>query len=55
MRPNQVAILGAGPIGLDAALACLAAGWPCTVHEAGSGSRPTSAPGATCGCSRPGS
>lgn len=37
MRPNQVAILGAGPIGLDAALACLDAGWPCTVYEAGAG------------------
>ncbi|MGH3933704.1 MAG: FAD-dependent oxidoreductase [Pseudonocardiaceae bacterium] len=31
--PGQVAILGAGPIGLDAALACLDNGWPCTVYE----------------------
>jgi len=32
--PRQVAILGAGPVGLDAALACVDAGWPCTVYEA---------------------
>ncbi|MGH3875136.1 MAG: FAD-dependent oxidoreductase [Pseudonocardiaceae bacterium] len=31
--PGQVAILGAGPIGLNAALACLDNGWPCTVYE----------------------
>jgi hypothetical protein len=31
--PGHVAILGAGPIGLDAALACLEKGWPCTVYE----------------------
>ncbi len=31
--PGHVAILGAGPIGLDAALACLDHGWPCTVYE----------------------
>ncbi len=31
--PGHVAILGAGPIGLDAALACLDKGWPCTVYE----------------------
>ncbi|MGR8009498.1 hypothetical protein [Streptomyces hypolithicus] len=31
----HVAILGAGPIGLDAALACADAGWPFTVYEAG--------------------
>lgn len=31
--PGRVAILGAGPIGLDAALACLDNGWPCTVYE----------------------
>ncbi|MBO8202253.1 hypothetical protein JW613_28790 [Streptomyces smyrnaeus] len=31
----HVAILGAGPIGLDAALACADAGLPYTVHEAG--------------------
>ncbi len=31
--PGHVAILGAGPIGLDAALACLDNGWPCTVYE----------------------
>ncbi|MFF4544030.1 hypothetical protein ACFY1J_07245 [Streptomyces sp. NPDC001406] len=30
----HVAILGAGPIGLDAALACADAGWPFTVYEA---------------------
>ncbi|MFP3989738.1 hypothetical protein U9R90_20135 [Streptomyces sp. E11-3] len=35
MSPSPVAILGAGPIGLDAALACLDAGVPCTVYEAG--------------------
>lgn len=34
MAPH-VAILGAGPIGLDAALACADAGLPCTVYEAG--------------------
>ena len=33
--PGRVAILGAGPIGLDAALACAERGWPCTVFEAG--------------------
>ncbi|MFE0642044.1 hypothetical protein ACFW2Y_10620 [Streptomyces sp. NPDC058877] len=32
-RPH-VAILGAGPVGLDAALACADAGWPFTVYEA---------------------
>ncbi|HEV7451463.1 MAG TPA: hypothetical protein VGO16_08755 [Pseudonocardiaceae bacterium] len=31
--PGRVAILGAGPIGLDAALACIDNGWPCTVYE----------------------
>ncbi|MEC4018003.1 FAD-dependent oxidoreductase [Streptomyces sp. H27-D2] len=34
MQPH-VAILGAGPVGLDAALACADAGWPFTVYEAG--------------------
>lgn len=33
--PGRVAILGAGPIGLDAALACSDAGWDFTVYEAG--------------------
>lgn len=33
--PRRVAILGAGPIGLDAALACAERGWPFTVFEAG--------------------
>lgn len=33
-RPS-VAVLGAGPVGLDAALACLDAGLPVTVYEAG--------------------
>ncbi|MDQ3154069.1 MAG: flavoprotein, partial [Actinomycetota bacterium] len=33
--PRWVAILGAGPIGLDAALACAERGWPFTVFEAG--------------------
>ena len=32
---KQVAILGAGPVGLDAALACADAGLPFTVYEAG--------------------
>ncbi|AYV26456.1 FAD-dependent oxidoreductase [Streptomyces avidinii] len=32
---RHVAILGAGPVGLDAALACADAGWPFTVYEAG--------------------
>ncbi len=32
--PSGVAILGAGPIGVDAALACAEAGWPFTVYEA---------------------
>lgn len=31
--PQHVAVLGAGPIGLDAALACVEAGWPFTVYE----------------------
>ncbi|MFH9071381.1 hypothetical protein [Streptomyces alboflavus] len=34
-RTPHVAILGAGPVGLDAALACVDAGWPFTVYEAG--------------------
>ncbi|MEV8310877.1 hypothetical protein AB0P36_26870 [Streptomyces flavidovirens] len=34
MQRPHVAILGAGPIGLDAALACADAGWPFTVYEA---------------------
>lgn len=33
--PRQVAILGAGPIGLQAALACADAGWDYTVYESG--------------------
>ena len=33
--PRRVTILGAGPIGLDAALACAERGWPFTVFEAG--------------------
>ncbi|MBQ1095352.1 FAD-dependent oxidoreductase [Streptomyces sp. b94] len=32
---RHVAILGAGPVGLDAALACADAGWAFTVYEAG--------------------
>ncbi len=32
--PGHVAILGGGPIGLDAALACVDRGWPFTVYEA---------------------
>lgn len=35
-RRPTVAILGAGPIGLDAALACADRGWPFQVYEAGS-------------------
>lgn len=35
--PPHVAILGAGPVGLDAALACAEAGRPFTVYEAGPG------------------
>ncbi|WP_156727080.1 NAD(P)-binding domain-containing protein [Streptomyces apocyni] len=31
----RIAVIGAGPIGLDAALACTDAGWPVTVYEAG--------------------
>ncbi len=31
--PGHVAILGGGPIGLDAALACVDRGWPFTVYE----------------------
>lgn len=31
---RHVAILGGGPVGLDAALACSDAGWPFTVYEA---------------------
>lgn len=37
MPHPHVAILGAGPVGLDAALACADAGWPFTVYEAGPG------------------
>ncbi len=33
--PTRIAILGAGPVGLDAALACAEAGLPFTVYEAG--------------------
>ncbi len=32
--PGPVAIIGAGPIGLDAALAAYDRGWPFTAHEA---------------------
>jgi NADPH-dependent 2,4-dienoyl-CoA reductase/sulfur reductase-like enzyme len=32
MMPPHVAILAAGPVGLDAALACGDAGWPLTVY-----------------------
>ena len=36
MRPNpQIAILGAGPTGLEAALAAVDAGFPFTLYEAG--------------------
>lgn len=35
--PSEVAILGAGPIGLEAALAAADAGWPFTVYESGGG------------------
>lgn len=34
-RGPEVAILGAGPVGLDAALAASERGWPFTVYEAG--------------------
>ncbi|MCA9738453.1 MAG: FAD-dependent oxidoreductase [Gemmatimonadota bacterium] len=38
MKPApHIAILGAGPIGLDAALAARESGWTCTVFEAGPG------------------
>jgi hypothetical protein len=37
MSGPDVAVLGAGPIGVDAALACAAAGLECTVYEAGPG------------------
>ena len=51
----QVAVLGAGPTGLEAALAAVERGWDVTVYEAApAGRRRTSARGATCGCSRPG-
>ena len=33
--PVHVAVLGAGPVGLDAALACVDRGWPVTVYEQG--------------------
>jgi len=33
--PARVAILGAGPVGLDAALAAADAGWPFTIYESG--------------------
>ncbi|MBT2429647.1 NAD(P)-binding domain-containing protein [Streptomyces sp. ISL-112] len=32
---RHVAILGAGPVGLDAALACADVGWPFTLYESG--------------------
>ncbi len=32
--PGHVAIIGGGPVGLDAALACVDAGWAVTVYEA---------------------
>ncbi len=35
VSPGHVAILGAGPIGLDAALACADAGWSYSIYEAG--------------------
>jgi len=35
VSPGHVAIIGAGPIGLDAALACSDAGWSHTIYEAG--------------------
>jgi hypothetical protein len=34
-RPPHLAILGAGPVGLEAALAAAERGWPFTVYEAG--------------------
>jgi hypothetical protein len=37
MAPSRIAIIGAGPTGLDAALAAADRGWPCTVYEAGAG------------------
>jgi thioredoxin reductase len=37
MAPSRLAIIGAGPIGLDAALAAADRGWPFTVYEAGPG------------------
>ncbi len=33
--PGRLAILGAGPVGLEAALAAAEAGWPFTLYEAG--------------------
>ncbi len=35
MKHSQIAILGAGPIGIEAALACLERGWDVTIYERG--------------------
>ncbi len=37
MSASRIAILGAGPVGLDAALAAAEAGWPFTIYEQGGG------------------
>ena len=47
MSKPRIAILGAGPTGLEAALAAAEAGNPFTVYEAAPRSRATSAPGGT--------
>ncbi|MGH8898155.1 MAG: hypothetical protein ACRDZ4_14340 [Egibacteraceae bacterium] len=52
--PEHVAILGAGPIGLDAALSAADRGWSFTVYEPRPRSVDPCGSGGTCGCSRPG-
>ena len=55
MSKPRIAILGAGPTGLEAALAAAEAGQPFTALRGGAHASPaTSAPGGTSGCSPPG-
>ncbi len=51
---RRIAVLGAGPVGLEAALAAVERDWAVTVYEAAPHVAGTSGSGATCGCSRRG-